>query len=62
MDLADLFDSITIVNAAHRTDRRRRMRAALRRVGWDPDDPKVTWFSAIDPRTAVGFASPGARG
>ena len=62
MGLADLFDWITIINAAHRTDRRQEMRRTLRRVGWDPDGPKVTWFPAIDPKTAVGFASPGTRG
>jgi glycosyl transferase family 25 len=62
MVLADLFDSITIINAAHRTDRREEMCRALHRVGWDPDGPKVTWFPAIDPKTAVGFPSPGSRG
>ena len=29
MDLAGLFDSITIINAAHRTDRRQDMRGTL---------------------------------
>jgi hypothetical protein len=62
MSLADLFDSITIINAAHRTDRRQEMRGTLRRVGWDPDGPKMTWFPAIDPKTAVGFPTPGSRG
>jgi glycosyl transferase family 25 len=62
MRLADLFDSITIINAAHRTDRRQDMRGASRRVGWDPDGPKVIWFPAIDPKTAVGFPTPGSRG
>jgi glycosyl transferase family 25 len=62
MSLADLFDSITVINAASRTDRRREIRATLRRVGWDPDGPRVTWFPAIDPRTAAGFATPGSRG
>ena len=42
-----------IINAAHRTDRRQEMRSALHRVGWDPDGPKMTWFPAIDPKTAV---------
>jgi len=62
MGLADLFDSITIINAAHRTDRRQEMRSSLDRAGLDPDNPKLTWFPAIDPKTAVGFASPAARG
>jgi hypothetical protein len=62
MSLADLFDSIMIINAVHRTDRRQDMRGTLQRVGWDPDGPKVTWFPAIDPKTAAGFPSPAARG
>src|SRR4051794_40867746 len=62
MNLAELFDSITIINAAHRTDRRRVLQETLHLVGWDPDGPKMTWLPAIDPRTAVGFATPGARG
>jgi glycosyl transferase, family 25 len=62
MGLADLFDSIMIINAAHRTDRREELRSVLHRVGWDPDGPKMTWFPAIDPKTAVGFSSPGSRG
>jgi hypothetical protein len=62
MRLADLFDSITIINAAHRTNRRQEMRNTLRGVGWDPDGPNVTWFPAIDPKTAVGFSNPGSRG
>jgi glycosyl transferase, family 25 len=62
MDLAALFDAITIVNAAHRTDRRQAMRGTLRRIGLDPDGPKVTWFPAIDPKSAAGFGNPGTRG
>ena len=62
MGLADLFDSIMIINAAHRTDRRQELRSVLHRAGWDPDGPKMTWFPAIDPKTAVGFSSPGSRG
>src|SRR6187455_1810074 len=62
MSLPDLFDSITIINAAHRTDRLKEMRGTLRRVGWDPDGPKVIWFPAIDPETAAGFRTPGSRG
>ena len=60
MGLADLFDSIMIINAWHRTDRREELRSVLHRVGWDPDGPKMTWFPAIDPKTAVGFSSPGS--
>jgi glycosyl transferase, family 25 len=62
MELLDLFDRVMIINAPHRTDRRLEMRQMLQRVGWDPDGPKLTWFPAIDPKTAVGFSSPGMRG
>ena len=62
MGLVDLCDSITIISAPHRRDRRRQMRSTLRRVGWDPDGPKMTWFTAIDPREAAGFPCAGSRG
>lgn len=62
MELADLFDLIIVINAPHRTDRRKEMRDTLRRIGWDPDQPKIVWFPAIDPRSASGFTTPGARG
>jgi glycosyl transferase family 25 len=62
MGLAGLFDSITIVNSVQRRDRRQEMRASLRRVGWDPDGPQVTWYPAIDPKSAAGFPSSGSRG
>lgn len=62
MRLLDLFDRVFIINLPSRPERRRETRGMLGRVGWDPDDPKVTWFPAIDPKTAVGFSSPGSRG
>lgn len=62
MQLIDLFDLIIIINAPHRADRRKEMRDALRRIGWDPDQPKIVWFPGIDTRTANGFTTPGARG
>ena len=62
MGLVDLCDSITIISAPHRRDRRRQMRSTLRRVGWDPDGPKMTWYTAIDPRGAAGFSCAGSRG
>ncbi len=62
MGLIDLFDRIFIINLPSRSDRRREMREMLSRVGLDPDASKVTWYPAIDPRTAGGFQSPGARG
>lgn len=62
MELLDLFDLVIVINAPHRTDRRREMREALARIGWNPDQPKIVWFPAIDPRSANGFTTPGARG
>ena len=34
----------------------------VHRVGWEPDGPKVTWFPAIDPKSAAGFPNPACRG
>jgi glycosyl transferase family 25 len=62
MGLLELFDRVMILNLPSRPDRRREMRQMLSRVGWDPEGPKMTWFPAIDTRTAVGFPSPGSRG
>ena len=62
MELIDLFDRIMILNLPNRSDRRKQLRRELGRVGWDPDDARITWFPAIDPRTAVGYSSPGMRG
>jgi hypothetical protein len=61
-DLLALFDSVMIVNCADRADRRQAMREMLRQAGWDPDGPKMTWFAAVDPKTAAGFGTPGERG
>ena len=62
MGLFDLFDRVVIINLASRVDRRREMQRTLSRAGCDPDGPRVSWFPAIDPRTAVGFERPGTRG
>jgi hypothetical protein len=62
VNLIDLFDSVYVINLLHRTDRRRDMTSALKHVGWDSSAAKLVWFPAIDPRTAAGFASAGARG
>ncbi len=62
MGLLDLFDRIFVVNLPSRSDRQREMRETFSRVGLDPDGPRVTWFPAIDPRTAAGFQNPGVRG
>jgi hypothetical protein len=60
--LIDLFDCVMIVNLPNRSDRRKQMRRELVRVGWDPEDPRIVWFPAVDTQTAAGYASPGARG
>jgi hypothetical protein len=62
MDLIDLFDSLYVINLTHRTGRRRGMISTLKRVGWDSNAAKLIWFPAIDPKTAAGFSSTGARG
>lgn len=62
MGLLELFDRIVILNLPGREDRRREMRQTLDQIGCDPDGPRVTWFPAIDPRSAAGFPSPGVRG
>jgi hypothetical protein len=62
MRLFDLFDHILIINLPNRADRRQEMIRTLRWAGCDPDAPKVTWYPAIDPRTAAGFSNPGSRG
>ena len=62
MALLDIFDRVVIINLPNRTDRRQEMRSMLRRVGWDSESAKVTWFPGIDPQSAAGFASPGWRG
>jgi glycosyl transferase family 25 len=47
----------TVINLAHRTDRRAEMESQLRSVGWTGE-----FFAAIRPREAAGFPSIGARG
>jgi glycosyl transferase family 25 len=62
MELIELFDRVIIVNLPSRPDRREQTRREFVRVGWNPDDPRITWFPAVDPRTAAGYSSPGSRG
>ncbi len=59
--LFDRFDSIRIVNLAHRTDRRAEMLGELRRVGLE-GDPRLSFFDAVAPAEAGTFSSKGARG
>lgn len=59
--LFDAYDSIRIVNLAHRTDRRAEMLRELRRVGLE-GDPRVAFFEACTFSDAGTFTSKGARG
>lgn len=55
------FDSIRIINLVYRSDRRRQMRAQLRKIGLDAD-PRVSFFAAIRPEGAGPFSTIGYRG
>ena len=55
-------DHIYVVNLPDRTDRRREIRRQFTRVGWDPDDPQITYFDAVKPVDQGAFPSVGARG
>lgn len=57
----DRFDTIRIINLAHRTDRRREMREQLRKAGLD-GDPRVAFFPAIRPDGPGIFSAIGYRG
>lgn len=60
--LVDSFDSIRIINLAHRADRRREMAEQLGRIGLTLDHPKITLFEARKFTEAAGFPTPGTRG
>jgi glycosyl transferase, family 25 len=59
--LAD-FHRISVINLAHRTDRRAQMAEQLALVGLGLDSPNVRLFEAVRPDDAGGFESIGARG
>lgn len=59
--LFDCFDSIRIINLTYRSDRRRAMRAQLRKVGLE-GDPRVSFFAAIRPESPGPFSTIGYRG
>lgn len=59
--LFDKYDSIRVINLAHRTDRRAEMLAELRRVNLG-SDPRVSFFDARTFPEAGTFSSKGARG
>ena len=54
------FDHAIVLNLASRPDRRAEMSQELAQLGWPAN--QVTWYPAIDPRTAGGFFSAGYRG
>lgn len=56
------FESIRVINLAHRTDRRAEMGEQLARVGLALDSPNVSLFAAVRPQDAGGFESIGAHG
>ena len=55
------FETIRIINLAHRTDRRSQTNAELRRLRM-ADDPRVAFFKAVAPDDAGTFTSRGAHG
>ncbi len=56
------FSRVSVINLAHRTDRRAEIAEQLALVGLGFDAPNVQLFEAIRPADAGGFASIGARG
>jgi GR25 family glycosyltransferase involved in LPS biosynthesis len=56
------FDRIYVINLPERTDRRREVTAALKRIGVSFAPGKVELFPAVRPTDAAGFPSPGVRG
>jgi len=52
-----VMQAITVINLAHRTDRRLAMQKQLSQIGW-----RAAFFPAIRPESAAGFPSVGARG
>jgi glycosyl transferase, family 25 len=57
----DTFEKIRIISLPYRHDRRREMRAQLRKVGL-ADDPRVSFFDAVRPDGPGPFGSIGANG
>ena len=60
--LLDSFESIRIINMAHRGDRRREMAAQLARLGLGFDHPQISLFTAKRFTEAAGFPTVGTRG
>jgi len=60
--LVDSFQSIRVINMAHRADRRREMAAQFARLGLSFDHPAIDWFTARRFTEAAGFPTIGTRG
>ena len=60
--LVDSFESIRIINLAHRADRRREMAEQLARIGLSFDHPQIALFEARKFSEAARFPTPGTRG
>ena len=56
----DYFNRAIVLNTPSRPDRRAEMLEEVAHLGWSPD--QITWYPAIDPRTAAGFQNAGFRG
>jgi hypothetical protein len=54
------FDQAIVLNMASRPDRRTEMSQEIGQLNWPIS--QVTWYPAIDPRSAAGFGNPGVRG
>lgn len=57
----DQYDRIVVVNLRHRTDRRKRMKAELAKIGLK-DDERVSFFPAIQTVDKGMFLRPGSHG
>jgi len=62
MRLLDYLQHAYIINLPARSDRRRGVRAELKRVDIDPEDPRVQIFEATRPQGKGGFPTIGTRG
>ena len=62
MTVIDYFDRTSIINLPERADRRVETRNEFDRAGWQFENKKVDFFSAIRPESAAGFPGSGVRG
>ena len=62
MTIIDYFDRTAIINLPERADRRVETRNEFNRAGWQLENKKTDFFTAIRPESAAGFPSAGVRG